>query len=86
VQKEYFDSIEVATGQRIKPDVRETGFVDGLDRRYPVPKKELKELINESLSLPTTWAVYIRKEHPEDRVAAFQVVNPAMLITRSRKE
>ena len=74
------------TRERRKPEIYEIGFVDGLDRRYPVPKGQLENILDESLTLPTTVTVYVRKEHPEDRVVAFQVVNPGIIQTRSTKK
>lgn len=84
IQKEYFDAIDIPTRQRVIGDVIEIGFVDALDRRYPVSKKELDLILRESLSLPTTRAVYVRKEYPEDLVVAFQGVHEAILTRRSR--
>jgi hypothetical protein len=86
VQKEHFDTLDSETRERRKPEIREIGFVDGLDRRYPVPKRRLQDLLDRSLALPTTMAVYVRKEHPENRVLAFQVVNPAIIKSRSTKK
>jgi hypothetical protein len=86
VQKEHFDTLDVETGERRKPEIHEVGFVDGLDRRYPVPKKQLQDILGQSLIFPTTMAVYMRKEHPEDRVLAFQIVNVAVIKSRSSKK
>jgi hypothetical protein len=83
VQKEHFDTLDVETKARRKPEIHEIGFVDGLDRRYPVPKEQLQDVLNQSLTLPTTIAAYMRKEHPEDRVLAFKIVHPGVLQSRS---
>ena len=86
VQKEHFDTIDVGTKERLKTKIVEIGFVDGLDRRYPVSKKQLQTILDQSLTLPTTMAVYVRKEHSADRVLAFNVVNPAIIKRRSAKK
>lgn len=86
IQKEHFDAINVETKERLKSKIFEIGFVDGLDRRYPVSKKQLHNILDQSLTLPTTIAVYVRKEHPEDQVLAFKVVNPAIIKRRSAEK
>jgi hypothetical protein len=86
IQKEYFDAIDFSSKERIIANVIEIGFVDALDRRYRVGKKETNLLLCESLFLPTTRALFRRKEHPEDVVSAFQTVHKAILTRRSQKE
>jgi hypothetical protein len=85
IQKEHFDAVDIPTGGRINAGVLETGFVDALDRRYPIPKAELDQLLDESLKLPTKRAVFARKEQPESKVVAFQTGHSAIIIRRSEK-
>jgi hypothetical protein len=84
IQKEHFDAIDIATQQRVKSTVKEIGFVDALDRRYPVPKMELSELLDESFDLPTTRAIFARKDHEEHKVVAFQMVHNSIIMLRSK--
>lgn len=86
IQKEHFDTIELGTKTRSKPEILQIEFVDGLDRRYPVSEKQLRDLLDQSLKLPTTVAIYKRKAHEEDQVLAFKIVNPAKVMLRSVKE
>jgi hypothetical protein len=83
IQKEHFDAIDIPTTQRIKSKVNEIGFVDALDRRYPVPKKELSELLDESFDLPTTRKLYARKDNEERKVVAFQTIHNSIIMRRS---
>ncbi|MEA2841921.1 MAG: hypothetical protein QOF41_3251 [Methylobacteriaceae bacterium] len=85
IQKEYFDDADLITRERRNADVREIGFVDALDRRYAVSKKQLREILGRTVVLPTTRAVFQGKEHPEDRVIAFKAVHPAIIMRRSKK-
>jgi hypothetical protein len=84
IQKEYFDDRDITTQERRRPDLQDIGFVDALDRRYSVPKKQLEEVLNESLLLPTTRAVYAQKNNPERRVLAFKAIHPQTMMRRSR--
>ncbi|MEA2909348.1 MAG: hypothetical protein QOJ15_1429 [Bradyrhizobium sp.] len=53
---------------------------------YPVPRKQLNEILEESLTLSTTCEVYQRKDHPEDRVLAFQAIHPGTVQNRSTND
>jgi hypothetical protein len=83
IQKEFFDEIDVRTRERLIGDVIDTGFVDALDRRYPVPKKRLLAVLNESATLPTGKALYKRNDDPE--MVGFQVVHSANMMRRSSR-
>jgi hypothetical protein len=85
IQKEYFDNIDFDTKERCKEELNSIGFVDALDRRYSVPKKQMEEIIDESLTLPTARAFYARKDHPEHRVLAFQTIHAQTIMRRSKK-
>jgi len=84
-QKEHFDSISLKTKEREKNEILSIGFVDGLDRRYPVPLRQLQAILEESMTLPTTIALYSRKEAPDDLVIAFQTVAPVVIKPRSEQ-
>ena len=83
VQKEFFDDMDISTLERRSPAILEIGFVDGLDRRYAVPRRQLGNLLARSLELPTGQAVYKRKDDSGSKVLAFQFQHPAVVQPRS---
>jgi hypothetical protein len=86
IQKEYFDDLDFSTKERREPDVREIGFVDALDRRYPVPRKQLEGVMSQSLALPTTRAFFARKDDPDKRVVAFKTIHSQTMMRRSKSD
>lgn len=73
IQKEHLDLLESCTF---------LGIVDGTGRRHGVPRDQATQLVRQSWVLPTRVSVFQRKGKPEERIVAYQAMDPARLASR----